>query len=222
MSTSPIVFWSSTPIPTLRCRRSRVNAGSSPSAVIRRRLCRPPLRRPLGRRMIAIVRGRSERRAWVGGATGRPIVGDPRSDQPAARDSVRARSPWAHFVSGTGQRTRSGDRCPSFISKQPANFEGKTPGKNEKHFSGFALGVRVGDDLINPLLPKSKHRRMTTACPLWRARRRSRVLASRWTRKCEILTGEVRQLNSRGRCGILTWSRTTSAVELTTRTCEPA
>ena len=180
MSTTPIVFWSSTPIPTLRCRRSRVNAGSSPSSpqatatasrarvrltiapVIRRRLCRPPLRRPLGRRMTAIVRGRSERRAWVGGAMGRPIAGDPRSDQPAARVSVRARSPprGAHFVSGTGQRTRSGDRCPSFISKQPANFEGKTPGKNEKHFSGFALrvSVRVGDALINaPPTPYLAH-----------------------------------------------------------------
>src|SRR6516225_92264 len=53
MSTSPIVFWSSTHIPTLRCRRSRVDAGSSPSAVILRRLCRPPLRPPLGRRMTA-------------------------------------------------------------------------------------------------------------------------------------------------------------------------
>ena len=54
ISTNPIAFWSSTPTPTLPCRRSRVDTAGHPPSVMRRRLCRPPP----GRRMTVIVRGR--------------------------------------------------------------------------------------------------------------------------------------------------------------------
>ena len=53
ISTSRIASWWSIPIPTLPCRRSRVEAGSHPSAVMRRRLF--PL--TLGRRMTGLLEG---------------------------------------------------------------------------------------------------------------------------------------------------------------------